>query len=1046
MVYSLYIDNRKADLSNDVDISLTYTSIDLSSPEAIKNSFSKSIVLKGTPNNNQIFGLIYKLDRSTINEEDLYSGINFDARKRTPFILYYNGELIESGYFQLDEISLQNHVVNYSITLYGELGNFFYNLKYTDAGDERKLYDLTFANEEEFNDRSKNKWNISFILDGWRKLGLTNNKIKTSINSKLTDNIVAVPTYSGYYDGDFDNNKIAVNLNSINSELSTLLKDSTSADGTKHSNYAAQNDWTIIEAPRDLDEWEVKDLRCKYQRPAYKTSWVLDAISNSANNGGYTLEWDEDILNSPYYKDSWVLRNRLTNDADDDLSSANYLQVDLGGNSINAVNHYINTTSYALINTDGLSTTKFNPLMNCLVNSFVFKIETPQLDKSTKFLTCWEKNLWDIGPYQYNLGPFGSRSILCISGIELTISVLNRTRNKTIRRKVFIYSNLNSGQYGYKQTEAFRSFHEYTTSLYDESQNIILTKTDKNHSEWYYNDVYYINDESFKEGDNIIVLIGAESKKYFAKSEDEKSFAPLTFNSDEPLDRTLYVDPVLGKRVFFGGVQLKRGYNNKYTNRNEARIRDNRSIVLSNNSSFQSGFMEDYLNENNEFVLSKRKLFSNDDLTPFDFLTSFSKMLNLKFLPDIGTKTIKILPFNKFYTNELIDLNNKIDRSQDIIINPNVAESLQYRWQLAENENYANNIIKKTYGINEGEYIKNTGYQFSKGTNEVLNDILFKNTVLYQQSSIFYSKIPLTTSSYPFYYPAVLLCPTYKQTFYNNANLDSIQVDKVGKGGNFNSPLYRQQDTFPKLCCFNDENQEVEDLDLVLVYFDGYYNTSFTNEYILSENIQTIIKMNDYKNLHLYSNSESYISDFANDLDKIAFLNQVPYFSKSKNYKYLLDFNNPIHSFINDTSKYTSGDNLYGRFWQRYIDDLYSPDNKKITLRCFPLPNKPYEALRKFYTFNNTLWILNEITDYDPSKNEAVECTFIKVDDMENYTSSYSEPVKSRPFITTTTTTTQAPSTSTTTEEAIDQPLVHAKPNTNTLASVVDEYMKGELK
>lgn len=991
MLYSLYIDGKQVDLASNVDISLTYTSVDLSSPEAVKNSFSKSVELKGTLNNNRIFGSIYKLDRSTINDDDILTGINFDSRKRTPFVLYYNGEIVESGYFQLDEININNKAITYSITLYGELGNFFYNLQYDEGEDERKLYDLTFEDEEEFDDRSTNKWNADFILNGWYNLGLTNNDVNQS-DAKLPTHIVAVPTYSGYYD-DFDNEKVAVNLTDANSDISDILNNTTGADGSSHSNVGNINNWALITAPRDLDEWELKDLRCKYQRPAFKTSWVLEAISNPENNGGYTLDWDEDILNSPYYKDSWCLRNRLTSDTDDDLAAANYMEFDMGGNKILSYYGTVNTTGFAMMDTDGNTSFSYDSESSCFVNAFNIKIETPQLDKSSQFLTCWENALWEIGPYAYQFGPFGSRSVICVSGLEIHLTFQDVTRNSSITKTTFLYSCLKPGEYNYVQSTAMKNLLAYVESQYDSMQNLTLSKCDANHSQWFFNDVTYIDESNWADGDKIQVILGVVSKRYMA-TVDGENYTMLHYDSyDESinLDDYLFIDPVLGKRVFFGGIKLREGQTNKYIIRDDAKIRDNKSITVTNNTSYQSGVMTDYLNENNEFVLSKRKLFNNDDVTPFTFLTSFTKMLNLKYLPDIGTKTIHIMPFNKFYQNEIIDLSKDIDRGDTITITPNVAEHLYYKWQLSENENYVTDIIKDTYGINVGEYIKNTGYQFSRDTSEVMDDLIFKNTALYLQNSIFYSKIPLVSDpdNYPYNFPAILLSPTYTQTFYSTTNGDSVEVDKIGKGGNYNSPLYRKTDDVPKLCCFDSDNNEVDDLDLVLVYFDGIHDCS-TNEYILSENIQTIIKMNDYNNLHIYSNSTDYLSDFTNDSGKIKFINQLPLFHKALNYKYLLDFNQPQYSFVSDANKYKETDNIYGRYWGNYIDDLYNVDNKKVELKCF-LKNKPYDALRKFYWFDNSLWMLNEIDDYDVSSPEPVDCTFIKVNDIQSYIGNYVE-------------------------------------------------------
>ena len=44
------------------------------------------------------------------------------------------------------------------------------------------------------------------------------------------------------------------------------------------------------------------------------------------------------------------------------------------------------------------------------------------------------------------------------------------------------------------------------------------------------------------------------------------------------------------------------------------------------------------------------------------------------------------------------------------------------------------------------------------------------------------------------------------------------------------------------------------------------------------------------------------------------------------------------------------------------------------------------ELLRQFYYFNNGIWILNKIDNYDVTSNNTTRCEFIKVQDITNYT------------------------------------------------------------
>ena len=170
----LYLAGYKADTTTDLEIPMTYENISLGSPEAVKNNYSKTIRLQGTKNNNKIFGQIYRLDRSIIDSSNNI-GIYFDANKRVEYVLKYDGALYDRGYFKLDSIDNDRHIVQYNLTLYGGLGNFFYSLMYSDTDDqegiERNLGSLYYG----IDDRTKEaesrvpliEYNADFVKKSW---------------------------------------------------------------------------------------------------------------------------------------------------------------------------------------------------------------------------------------------------------------------------------------------------------------------------------------------------------------------------------------------------------------------------------------------------------------------------------------------------------------------------------------------------------------------------------------------------------------------------------------------------------------------------------------------------------------------------------------------------------------------------------------------------------------------------------------------------------------------------------------------------------------
>ena len=144
---SLYIADQLVDLDDQSFILFNYTMEDMTNPAIVRNSFSQSITLKGTPNNNKIFGGIWRSDRETTGGGT--TGAYFDPTRKTTFTIYNEmNEILESGYCKLDGISRKRSKVEYKVSLYGGLGAFFYALSYDEEGNKRTLADLKFTGED----------------------------------------------------------------------------------------------------------------------------------------------------------------------------------------------------------------------------------------------------------------------------------------------------------------------------------------------------------------------------------------------------------------------------------------------------------------------------------------------------------------------------------------------------------------------------------------------------------------------------------------------------------------------------------------------------------------------------------------------------------------------------------------------------------------------------------------------------------------------------------------------------------------------------------
>ena len=284
---SLYIADQLVDLDDQSFILFNYTMEDMTNPAIVRNSFSQSITLKGTPNNNKIFGGIWRSDRETTGGGT--SGAYFDPTRKTTFAIYNElNEILESGYCKLDGISRKRSRVEYKVSLYGGLGAFFYALSYDEEGNKRTLADLKFTGQNAQETELDFRITKDSVLGAWKRLN------GDASQSALWDIINFAPAYNGLPSGLFDADKALVVAE--NAGLSVP------------SGYTTTDGYVLATLPKEYTEWETKDLRSYLQRPVIKMSKVIEAICQSYNNGGYEVELDDAFFSSsnPYFNETYM--------------------------------------------------------------------------------------------------------------------------------------------------------------------------------------------------------------------------------------------------------------------------------------------------------------------------------------------------------------------------------------------------------------------------------------------------------------------------------------------------------------------------------------------------------------------------------------------------------------------------------------------------------------------------------------------------------------------------------------------------------------------
>lgn len=274
---TLYINGQRADLDNEAIIQFTYTMEDLTAPAVVKNSYSQQVTLKGTPNNNRIFGHLYRSDRVI--------GAGFNAMRKMPFEIYKNASLLESGYIKVDNIEHKGENITYKVTLYGGLGSFLYALSYKADGEKMTLADLTYTDTPISYQITKEA-----VQEAWNALGTSYSKA----NKWHTINFA--PCYNGIPTDDFSADK-AIDASQNKHYVQSITENS--------KKYTSNN---FVKLSKAYDEWQTKDLRSYMQRPVVRVRSIFEAIKDKALNGGYDVELDSTFfhIHNPYYNDTWI--------------------------------------------------------------------------------------------------------------------------------------------------------------------------------------------------------------------------------------------------------------------------------------------------------------------------------------------------------------------------------------------------------------------------------------------------------------------------------------------------------------------------------------------------------------------------------------------------------------------------------------------------------------------------------------------------------------------------------------------------------------------
>ena len=925
----LYIGNTEIEFDTAPEILYTYQVDELTNPTVVKNSFSKTITVRGTKANNKLFGHYWNVERTQVGGSGNADGVYFNASKKMGFQLFVDTELYEQGYVKLDEVRRVGGNYEYDITLYGGLGDFFYNLSINDDGNEMKLSDLNFEDDIDFT------INIDTVKTAWDSLKNNRQDKWQTINF--------MPAYNGIPE-DFEADKMLIDTKSTN------LAKSKSEDG---KTYKTKENWVMAELPDEMTEWETRDLRSYLQRPCIRMKEIIKACCDPDNNGGYSVELDSDFFNenNPYWEQTWLT-----------LPMIQALEYDSGEQTLEGAKLMAGTTVDGDKKPDGSTEGyMYQPLTfdmgeypSSVVSSINLKaIINPSVgNRNTSYVWFWNKNgdsyhtgWWCVGSLFCQLIAKNGETVVGASDVyNLTTPI--RHNGKLYYGDNTDYTEGHSytpymGKTIYNVLGDFRSggfTRENESTPYTFSFNIKGLTTNVTSVEM----VYYWGASK----DKLKKTSGAATTFETVKDSGWLSHSMSSVTEENPSEMDMELKSSSLKAVM-GGTIGRTG------------TEVTKSLIL------------------------------NTEASPADYLLSYCKMFGLYFSKSLYEDKIYIQTRKTFYDRTKVnDLSNEVDYSKGVTITPIAFDAKWVQFSQEQDDTQFVTEYNTTKGVVYGSKVLNTGYEFDSEKKELLEGNVIRSAIEGLERSKYFTCYNNDSKVRPFFGYGM------KYNLYNGD--DTIEVmgtNSIGSNllGINEEDGMKYYDTFPKVQFHSTDNKATEGNN-VLVFFSGFkdFGSGRANpiNYFLTDDSYWQSTLNEGSACWLFVSGDKDVNDkpIARKLSSIPVFERYLTDANGTTIKKSLDFGTAQELYV---PKYGIKEevNIYSNFWKTYLEDLYDIDTKILTVYVRLKGKVGYDLLRQFYWFENAVWRINKITDWNIGLDDVTKVEFVKVQDLEGYTS-----------------------------------------------------------